>query len=73
MEALNISLSNLTFSQKLNLMETLWDDLTRDEKAIESPSWHEGILKDREKALTSGKINVSDWESAKTRIKRNVS
>ncbi|MCP4699038.1 MAG: addiction module protein [Gammaproteobacteria bacterium] len=41
MEALNISLSNLTFSQKLNLMEDLWDDLTRHEKALESPHWHE--------------------------------
>ncbi|MDM8521796.1 addiction module protein [Desulfococcaceae bacterium HSG8] len=73
MEILNIPLSQLTFAQKFGLMEAIWDDLDRDEKIIESPPWHEKILKDREKALAAGKATVSDWEEAKIRIRRNVS
>ena len=73
MEALDISLSNLTFSQKLHLMERLWDDLAGNEEAVESPSWHEDVLKEREKGLETGEMTVSSWEEAKARIKRNVS
>ena len=38
METVDISLSNLTLSQKLHLMERLWDDLAGNEEAVESPS-----------------------------------
>ena len=73
METVDISLSKLTFSQKLHLMECLWEDLTGNEDAVESPSWHENILKEREKGLETGEMSVSSWEEAKARIKRNVS
>jgi hypothetical protein len=32
-----LPLAGLSFSQKLDLMETLWADLARDEKKLESP------------------------------------
>jgi hypothetical protein len=73
MEAVDIPLSKLSFAQKLNLMETIWDDLTKDEKKLESPTWHHDILKDREKAAATGKAKFSDWKQAKERIKRNIS
>ncbi len=66
-------LSQLTFAQKLHLMETLWDDLTGYEHAPESPAWHEDVLQDREKALAAGKAKISDWAEAKDRIRKNVS
>ncbi len=68
-----LSVSQLTFAQKLNLMETLWDELTKDEKKLDSPSWHDEILKSREVSMKAGKVNISDWEEAKIRIRRNVS
>ncbi len=73
MERVGLPLSKYTYEQKLDLLETLWDDLARDDKIFKSPDWHEEILKDREQALSSGKIKESDWEEAKKRIKRNVS
>jgi hypothetical protein len=54
-------------------MESIWDDITQDESALKSLAWHEAVLKDREDALASGKANVSDWEKAKERIRRDVS
>lgn len=73
MERIELSLSQLTLAQKIDLMETIWDDLTKDERILESPAWHEEILKDREKALITGQATVPDWEEAKERIQRNVS
>lgn len=73
MERFELPLSKLSFSQKLEIMECLWDDLSRNEKMITSPAWHEDILKDRDDALAAGKLTVSDWEEAKERIRRNTS
>jgi len=68
-----LSLSRLSFAQKLELMETLWAELTRNQKKLESPSWHEAVLEDREEAFASGKVEISNWEEAKKRIKKKVS
>ncbi len=72
MEQIDIALSELSFNQKLNLMESIWDDITKDEIKFKSPVWHKDILEDREQALASGKVKVSDWEEAKERIRKNV-
>jgi len=73
MKRVDLSLSQLSFAQKLELMEALWADLTRDEKKLKSPAWHETVLKDREETFAAGKVTVSDWEQAKKRIKKKVS
>jgi len=73
MKRVDLSPSQLSLAQKLDLMETLWAELTRDEKKLESPAWHETVLKDREEAFAAGKVTVSDWEQAKKRIKKKVS
>jgi hypothetical protein len=73
MERIGLPLSELTLSQKLDLMEAIWDDLARDEQTLESPDWHEEVLNDREQALASGEVAVSVWAEAKDRIRKNVS
>ncbi len=68
-----LPISRLSLAQKLDLMETLWADLSRDETKLESPDWHRAVLEDRGKALKAGKVAVSDWEQAKKRIRKKVS
>jgi hypothetical protein len=58
-------------TQKLDLMETLWADLTGEDKRLESPAWHETLLADRELALKDGKITVSSWAEAKESIRKS--
>jgi hypothetical protein len=70
MERINLSLSELTFEQKLDLMEAPREDLAGYEEALESPHWHEEVLNDREEALATGKARVSDWTEAKDRIRK---
>ena len=73
MNRFEVPLAQLTFTQKLDLMEMLWADMIGNEKKLESPAWHEAVLNDRKAALDAGKITVSSWEEAKERIKKNVS
>ena len=73
MNRFDFPITQLSFTQKLDLMEMLWADMVVNEKNLESPVWHETVLKDREAALDAGKITVSSWEEAKERIKKNVS
>ena len=73
MNTLDFPIAQLSFSQKLNLMETLWADMTGSETVLESPAWHGAILNDREAALEAREITISSWADAKERIKKNVS
>ncbi|PKL45362.1 MAG: acyl-protein synthetase [Candidatus Riflebacteria bacterium HGW-Riflebacteria-2] len=72
MKTIDLNLSSFTLAQKLQLLETLWDDICR-EGNIDSPEWHDSVLKDRQKAYNEGKIATSDWQQAKKRIKKNLS
>ena len=73
MNRINVPIAQLSFTQKLDLMEMLWADMAGNEKNLESPAWHGAILNDREAALNAGKVTVSNWEEAKERIKKNIS
>ena len=73
MTRIEVPIAQLSFTQKLDLMEMLWADMAGNEKNLESPAWHGAVLNDREAALNAGKVTVSNWEEAKERIKKNVS
>jgi putative addiction module component (TIGR02574 family) len=72
-ERVDLPVARLSLARKLDLMETLWAELTRDEKRLESPAWHQTVLEDREAAFKAAKVTASDWEQAKKRIKKNLS
>ena len=68
-----LPLSDMTVSEKLQLMEALWEDLSRNADAVESPEWHREVLEDREQRIASGEARFSDWEQSKAEIRRRVS
>ncbi len=71
MKTIDLNLSDYTLAQKLQLLETLWDDITRG-GGFDSPEWHDAVLKDRQKAYDANKLTSSDWQQAKKRIKKNL-
>lgn len=73
MKRVALPLAELSFAEKLDLMETLWADLSHDEKKMKSPAWHEAVLKNREEAVAAGRAAASDWEQAKKRITKKTS
>ncbi len=71
MKTIDLNLSDYTLAQKLQLLETLWDDIAR-EGSFDSPEWHGAGLKDRQKAYDANKLTSSDWQQARKRIKKNL-
>ena len=66
-------LRKMSVPDKLRLMEDLWEDLTRNSDALESPAWHGVELEKRRADLAAGKTAYMDWERAKKEIRRSVS
>ncbi|WP_295389231.1 addiction module protein [uncultured Thiodictyon sp.] len=69
---IELPLAYLALEEKLQLMESLWDDLCRQDNGIESPSWHEDLLAQRESAITQGTEQFTDWETAKRTIRSQL-
>ncbi len=68
-----LPLNEMTIAEKLQLMEVLLDDLSRNADALESPEWHREILEEREQRIASGQARFSDWKQAKVDIRKLVS
>lgn len=61
-------LETMTLPEKLRLMEALWANLSRQEAALESPAWHENVLRERQADVKSGAATFMDWETAKQQL-----
>jgi hypothetical protein len=68
-----LPLNEMTVSEKLQLMEALWADLSRDPDTLESPEWHREILEERERKIAAGEARFSGWEQAKADMRKRVS
>ena len=68
-----VPLHQMSLPSKMELMEALWDDLSRSPEKLESPEWHEAVLEERRQRIRSGEETFSDWEDAKKEILRRVS
>jgi hypothetical protein len=64
-----LPLERMSTAEKLDVMETIWADLCRDEAKVESPAWHETLLREREQALREGREIPMDWEEAKRQLR----
>ena len=63
-------LRKLPPTEKLKIIETLWDDLAADEAAFPSPAWHEEELKKTEAEFAAGRIEIVDWQEAKRELRK---
>ena len=69
----HILLEEMTFSEKIGLMEDLWNHISRDQGAFTPPGWHGEVLKIRKERIKSGEIGFTDWEVAKEEIRDRLS
>jgi putative addiction module component (TIGR02574 family) len=63
-------LRKLPSNEKLRIIEALWGDIAADETSFASPAWHESELRRTEADLAAGRIEVLDWEQAKTELRK---
>lgn len=70
--AISLPLDQMTTIEKIQVMEALWEDLSKNSDEFVSPSWHGEILSRRNKALSEGKDSIHDWNEAKERIRNET-
>jgi putative addiction module component (TIGR02574 family) len=61
-------LKQMSLSEKLGLMEALWDELSRKEDGIPMPDGHKKLLNEREHQAKDGSAKFIPWKQAKERI-----
>ena len=65
---ITLPLEEMSTEEKIQTMETIWEDLCKKADSLKSPSWHGDILKERERLLNNGEDEFVDWEKAKKDI-----
>ena len=68
-----MNIANMTRTEKLSMMEALWDDLSRDPVGIVSPEWHEQALREAEHAVADNRAGFISWDAAKQTLRNNNS
>lgn len=65
-----LQIKRMSRAEKLQAMEALWVDLSRNDAKIKSPSWHGDVLKETESRVASGREQITDWETAKRELRK---
>lgn len=58
-------LKKLPLSEKLQILEVLWEDLRDCEESVPVPEWHKRILDERLKEVEAGRETIVDWDEIK--------
>ncbi len=67
-----ITIEKMTITEKIKLMEELWEDLSTS-RDYAPPEWHGEELARRKHAVSEGKVSYTDWRQAKDEIRKEVS
>ena len=65
-----LQIEKMSRVEKLQAMETLWTDLSKSETELESPPWHNDVLKETEARVAAGQERIADWETAKRELRK---
>ena len=68
-----LPLSNMSTAEKMQAMEELWADLTRNADAYNSPAWHGDVLRERDRRVAEGREIYMPWEDAKRELRDHLS
>ena len=63
-------IAQMSREEKIQTMEALWADLSRDEAAVESPPWQEDVLTETKARVAFGQERIADWEEAKQELRK---
>jgi putative addiction module component (TIGR02574 family) len=62
-------IEKMSVSDRLETIEKIWESISVS-GYVQSPDWHQTILKSREDKVTSGNANFLDIDEVKERLKR---
>jgi hypothetical protein len=67
-----LQIDKMSLAEKLQTMETIWDDLCHHVQDVGVPEWHHDVLAAREADLEEGTEQFTDWETAKETIRESL-
>lgn len=70
MNRVGTSIFDLSPSEKLQLVEDLWDDLAATPEAVPVHAWQKEVLARRKAILTDNPAAGFAWEEVKRRVRR---
>jgi hypothetical protein len=62
----------MSVEEKIQVMESIWDDLCVTAGSALTPECHRNILAGRKAALLAGEDEIIDWETAKKKISEDL-
>ena len=62
-------ISNMSVAERLQTMEAIWDSLLHEDTEVESPDWHNDVLKERRKAIDDGSAKLLSLNELKASLK----
>jgi hypothetical protein len=66
----NLPLSQMSVREKMDLIEQIFADLSKDEDGIPLQDWHAEVLEERQAKIERGEETFTDWETAKAEIRQ---
>jgi putative addiction module component (TIGR02574 family) len=69
---ISIPLDKMSIDEKIQAMETIWDDLCQKADSLSSPDWHQQVLQEREIGIKEGREEFISLEKAKERILKST-
>lgn len=66
-------ISSMTRVQKMQLMEELWKELSKEENDAAPPAWHLEVLAHRQAEAKAGRNKSSKFEDVKKRLREKYS
>lgn len=58
-------IQQLPLSEKLQIMEAIWEDLRVRATEVPVPQWHRDLLDERRTAVVENREEIFDWDEVK--------
>lgn len=69
---ITLPLEKMSIDEKIQAMETIWDDLCQKAGSLSSPDWHRQILQERETGIKEEREEFISLEKAKELVHKST-
>ena len=69
---ITLPLEKMSIDEKIQAMETIWDDLCQKADSLSSPDWHQQVLQEREIGIKEGREEFISLEKAKEQVLKSI-
>jgi hypothetical protein len=68
----SLPLNKMSITEKLVVMNQIWDDLMRNPDDIPSPEWHKDVLSARAERVKNGEAHFKDLDVVKSELRSQI-